>query len=82
MAWTPKTLIPRLSSNCTVVYSQVLRGGEIGEVAFIHQILSLFYFVTLLSTADTNGDGYFDEQEMEALFTKEVKMLHPRVGNR
>lgn len=56
--------------------------GGIGEVAFIHQILSLFDFVTLLSTADTNGDGYFDEQEMEALFTKEVEMLHLRVGNR
>lgn len=22
--------------------------------------------------ADTNGDGYIDEQELEALFTKEV----------
>lgn len=26
-----------------------------------------------LDGADTNGDGYFDEQELEALFTKEVK---------
>lgn len=26
--------------------------------------------------ADTNGDGFFDEQELEALFTKEVKLSH------
>lgn len=41
---------------------------EIG--AFINQIL---FFPSLLHNADTNGDGFFDEQELEALFTKEVK---------
>lgn len=48
----------------------------LAEVAFINQILFSFCCVTFLYNADTNGDGYFDEQEMEALFTKEVKMLH------
>ena len=27
----------------------------------------------ILDVADSNGDGYFDEQELEALFTKEVR---------
>lgn len=26
-----------------------------------------------LTLADTNGDGFFDEQELESLFTKEVR---------
>lgn len=34
-------------------------------------ILSLFS--QFCYNADSNGDGYFDEQELEALFTKEVK---------
>lgn len=32
-----------------------------------------FFF---LDCSDTNGDGFFDEQELEALFTKEVKSWH------
>lgn len=28
----------------------------------------------LFLNADSNGDGFFDEQELEALFTKEVKL--------
>lgn len=28
--------------------------------------------IIFLHNADTNGDGFFDEQELEALFTKEV----------
>lgn len=31
------------------------------------------FFLFFLS-ADSNGDGFFDEQELEALFTKEVKL--------
>lgn len=30
-------------------------------------------FFNFFFNADTNGDGFFDEQELEALFTKEVK---------
>lgn len=75
MAWTLKTLTPRPSSSCMVVsckLSALIRKKqsktEIG--AFINQIL---VFASLLHNADTNGDGFFDEQELEALFTKEVK---------
>lgn len=35
-----------------------------------HLFINIFSF---LHNADTNGDGFFDEQELEALFTKEVK---------
>ncbi|KAL2093038.1 hypothetical protein ACEWY4_010350 [Coilia grayii] len=31
---------------------------------------------TFFSLHDTNGDGYFDEQELEALFTKELEKLY------
>lgn len=30
-------------------------------------------FLLVFWNADTNGDGFFDEQELEALFTKEVR---------
>lgn len=73
MAWTLKTLTPRPSLNCMVVSCKLSvqvtkKKTEIG--AFINQIL---FFASLLHNADTNGDGFFDEQELEALFTKEVK---------
>lgn len=29
----------------------------------------------LVCVADSNGDGFFDETELEALFTKEVFMI-------
>ncbi|TRY95953.1 hypothetical protein DNTS_008811 [Danionella cerebrum] len=31
---------------------------------------------TFFSLHDTNGDGYFDEQELEALFTKELEKIY------
>ncbi|XP_066557033.1 nucleobindin-2 [Amia ocellicauda] len=31
---------------------------------------------TFFNLHDTNGDGYFDEQELEALFTKELEKLY------
>lgn len=31
-------------------------------------------FPLVFWNADSNGDGFFDEQELEALFTKEVKL--------
>lgn len=34
-------------------------------------LILLFFFCI----ADTNGDGFFDEQELEALFTKEVRSV-------
>ncbi len=39
----------------------------------VYLFTGLFFF---LYNADTNGDGFFDEQELEALFTKEVKPWH------
>lgn len=32
-------------------------------------------FVLVSWNADSNGDGFFDEQELEALFTKEVRLV-------
>lgn len=34
----------------------------------------MFTVLLLFLNADSNGDGFFDEQELEALFTKEVKL--------
>lgn len=42
-------------------------------------ICSSVYF-PLFYNADTNGDGFFDEQELEALFTKEVKPSHMKLS--
>lgn len=36
---------------------------------------------SFLNNEDTNGDGYFDDQELEALFTKEVKPRHQDIWN-
>lgn len=70
MAWTQKILTPRPFSNCTVVSQQlaVLTCNLADSGVFVYYPLLSF-----LCNADTNGDGYFDEQELEALFTKEVK---------
>lgn len=39
-------------------------------------VFVLYRLIFFRYNADTNGDGFFDEQELEALFTKEVKPLH------
>lgn len=31
-------------------------------------------FLIFFLNADSNGDGFFDEQELESLFTKEVNL--------
>lgn len=41
----------------------------------VYLFTTVFFFFYLYN-ADTNGDGFFDEQELEALFTKEVKPWH------
>lgn len=32
-------------------------------------------FLLVFWNTDSNGDGFFDEQELEALFTKEVRLV-------
>lgn len=67
MGWTPTTSTPRPSSNCTVGTSGRRQCG-------LQQDNSVFTgFLLVFWNADTNGDGFFDEQELEALFTKEVR---------
>lgn len=44
-------------------------------------ICSSLVVFCFLDNADTNGDGFFDEQELEALFTKEVKPWHLKMCN-
>ncbi len=46
----------------------------IRESVFAHNLF-------ILHNTDTNGDGFFDEQELEALFTKEVKPWNLKILN-
>lgn len=41
----------------------------------------VYHCLFLYFKSDTNGDGFFDEQELEALFTKEVKPWHSHICN-
>lgn len=40
-----------------------------------NDMLNIALFCVCVCIADTNGDGFFDEQELEALFTKEVRIV-------
>lgn len=69
MAWTPTTSTPRPSSNCTVGTSWCRYCGLQWDNSVFTGFLLVFW------NADSNGDGFFDEQELEALFTKEVRLV-------
>lgn len=53
---------------CTLILTQLL---EIYYMYDFLYVLNFFFFKLLF--VDVNNDGFLDEQELEALFTKEVK---------
>lgn len=66
MGWIHRSSIPRLFLSSTV--SLCLQLDHSRRSACKMNLLAF-------SRLDTNGDGVLDEQELEALFTKEV-MFH------
>lgn len=66
MVWIPMNLTRRRSSNYMV------RSPSLSVLNTVDYSTSWLWH--LFALTDTNGDGYFDEQELEALFTKEVPL--------
>lgn len=80
MAWIRRILTQRRFSSFTV--SRPFVTNLLTNVVFDNkQVLSVHHITLfILDVADTNGDGFFDDQELEALFTKEVRSWQALTG--